>query len=178
MRLQRLNPQTDEAIYRTLWEWNQATPASYRASDDAWGVDDWEEFYEREKNENLIDCAVFDEAGELHGSITVIQTSPKQWEVFVIGRRSSDADCLTTGAFVMAKDLMDAGLAEIFHSWVWEKNRGALKLNRSAGMEETGIQICRGAYKGRPLRFLHLTMDKKRVAKLYGEIEKQNRAAV
>lgn len=179
MRLQRLNPATDEALYRQLYEWNEQTPGSYRASDDAWGEDSWEEFYERANRTDLIDCAVYNAADELEGSITVLQVAPKVWETFVIGRRGSDAECLTMACFAMARELMAAGIAEVFTSWVWEKNRGALKLNRNAGMQETGVGLYKGAYKGRPLKFLQLAMDRARMEALHnGEIETKNHATV
>lgn len=173
MRLQRLDPKTDEAIYFTLYQWDQDTPPWFRASEDVWGTDSWEEFYARTDRDDVIDCAVYDDADTLQGSITVIHKGGKVFEVFIIGRRSSDAQTLTLGCFLMAKQLMDAGIADAFTSWVCDRNRGALRLNKEAGMIETGVQLIKGVYKGRPLYWKQMFMDKGRVNGLWQNDEKE-----
>lgn len=174
MYLQRLNPATDEAIYRALWEMNQDVPEWYRASEECWGSDSWDEFYSRANRDDLIDCAVYSDDHTLQGSITVIQRVGKIWETFIVGRRKGDALAITQGCFAMARQLFEDGISDAFLSWVCAKHHGAIALNKACGMQETGLTLIKGKSHGKPLYWRQYVLTKDRMQEITDVKEENN----
>lgn len=166
--LRRLSPDADRELLLLGLQWDtQDAPEWFRRAEAVWSGDTPEVYLARARRPEQADLLV-EENGYSAGIITVEMIAPGVAELFFSAPRRSRPELLTQACWQVGSQLLRDGLAAKLVSWVCTLNRGALRLNRACGMQETGISLLKGSVRGRVLEWRRLELTRERWEEITG----------
>lgn len=172
--LRRLDPVADRDLLLTAFRWDTTdTPEWFRRAEAVWSEDTPEAYLARAARPEQADIAI-EKNGQTAGIITLEMIAPGVIEMFFSAPRGSDSALLTAACWQVGSQLLRDGVAAKLVSWVCTLNRGALRLNRACGMQDTGVALLKGAVRGRVLEWKRLELTRRRWEELTIGEEDQN----
>lgn len=173
--LRRLDPATEAEALLMAFRWDTAdAPEWFRRAESVWSEETPENVLERARRSVQTDVAV-EKNGQIAGIITLEMIAPGVIEMFFSAPRGSDSVLLRAACWQVGSQLLRDGVAAKLVSWVCTLNRGAMRLNRDCGMQETGISLLKGTVRGRVLEWKRLELTRERWEELTLGEENQNR---
>lgn len=159
--IKRLDPIANESLLREAFSWDREAPSWFRQMDSIFGPDDVDDFLKGAQDLANVYLGVFQPSGHiahypLVGVIILTLVSNNRYTAHLCACRGARVEVLAQAAIQVKEDMFNLGMNEVF-VFVAEKNRGVRKLCEIIGLQEDGITMYKGSYRGRVIKWIRMS---------------------